>query len=82
MQIKIIKLSDIKNNNFILSPRYYLNKKKARKNGKNKTKPRVQKQDRKSYASTLGTREHARERGISKSEGRNETFARFDLETC
>ena len=42
-QIKIIKLSDIKNNNFILSPRYYLNKKKARKNGKNKTKPRVQK---------------------------------------
>ncbi len=43
MQIKIIKLSDIKNNNFILSPRYYLNKKKARKNGKNKTKSRVQK---------------------------------------
>ena len=60
MQIKIIKLSDIKDNNFILSPRYYLNKKKG-KNVKNKTKSRVQKQDRKSYASTLGTRGHARE---------------------
>ena len=43
MKIKIIKLSDIKNNNFILSPRYYLNKKKERTNGKNKTKPRVSK---------------------------------------
>ena len=44
MQIKIIKLSDIKNNDFILSPKYYLNKKKkARKNGKDKTKQRVQK---------------------------------------
>ena len=32
----------IKDNNFILSPRYYLNKKKG-KNVKNKTKPRVQK---------------------------------------
>ena len=46
MQIKIIKLSDIKNNNFILSPKYYLNKKKKeRTNGKNKTKQRVSKQD-------------------------------------
>ena len=52
MQIKIIKLSDIKNNNFILSPRYYLNKKKARKNGKNKTKSRVSEQDCKTYEST------------------------------
>ena len=42
MQIKIIKLSDIKNNNFILSPKYYLNKKKG-KNVKNKTKSRVPK---------------------------------------
>lgn len=44
MQIKIIKLSDIKNNKLILSPKYYLKKKKkVRTNGKNKTKPRVQK---------------------------------------
>ena len=44
MQIKIIKLSDIiKSNNFILSPKYYLNKTKGKKNVKNKTKPRVQK---------------------------------------
>ncbi len=43
MQIKIIKLSDIKNNNFILSPKYYLNKKKKeRTHGKNKIKPRIQ----------------------------------------
>ena len=41
MQIKIIKLSDIKSNNFILSPKYYLNKKKGKKNVKNKTKSRV-----------------------------------------
>ena len=44
MQIKIIKLSDIKNNKLILSPKYYLKKKKKeRTNGKNKTKPRVSK---------------------------------------
>ena len=46
MQIKIIKLSDIKNNDFILSPKYYLNKKKkARTNGKSTIKPRVPKQN-------------------------------------
>lgn len=39
MQIKIIKLSDIKNNKLILLPKYYLKKKKkVRTNGKNKTK--------------------------------------------
>ena len=42
MQIKIIKLSDIKSNNFILSPKYYLNKKKG-KNEQNKTKSRTTK---------------------------------------
>ena len=34
------------------------------KNVKNKTKPRVQKQDRKSYASTLGTRKHTRKENV------------------